>query len=281
MFSLDLAEKLLLFKKNIKQSKPLVHCLTNSITINDTANILLAVGARPIMADHPLEVAEIVHSAQALVINIGNITDTRIESIFIAGKVAKTQGIPIVFDPVGVACSELRRNLAEQIIRELKPEIIKGNMSEIKCLAAATKKISGVDVAPADVTTVNSLAINLAICRGLATKHNCVVIATGAYDLVTDATDEIVLANGSELLEAITGTGCMCAGLLGAYASSKQYLLASVFSISLMNIAAELAEQDILSQGLGIGSFKIKLFDYLYQLEAETICERGEEKCLS
>lgn len=275
MINENLSMKMQALSEYVLNNKPLVHCLTNTITINDNANIILAVGASPIMADHPKEVAEITAQAQSLVINIGNITDARIESIFIAGEAAIKAGIPIVFDPVGVACSSFRQTLAEKIIVNLQPQIIKGNMSEIKALAKISVESIGVDVSPGDIITENTLSVNLEIVKNLARKYNCVVVATGAYDLVADAQNYLVLANGSTLLEKITGTGCMCAALLGVYAASKLYFVASVLAITQMNVAAEFAEKDISTFNQGIGSFKVKLFDYIYKLKITELIEGG------
>lgn len=261
-------------KELVDKSKPLVHCLTNNIVINDTANIILAVGASPIMAENPAEVFEIVSQADSLLINIGNINESRIESIFIAGLAAKQSGVPIVFDPVGVACSKFRIELAERIIHELQPQIIKGNMSEIKKLALMESQSRGVDVALCDTINSSTIEVNLHIVSKLAEKHNCTVVATGMHDLIANSTEQYVLSNGSKLLESVTGTGCICGALISVYASTREYTAASLLAISILNIAAELAEHDVRRDNLGIGSFKIKLFDYISKITLDTINSR-------
>lgn len=143
-------EKMKKAKEAVISQAPLIHCITNPISINDCANVVLALGAKPIMAEHPKEVHEITALAKALAVNLGNITDARAESIFISGGVAKNAQIPCVIDVVGVACSALRMELAQRFIRECAPCVIKGNLSEIKALAGVDNAAQGIDVGQKD-----------------------------------------------------------------------------------------------------------------------------------
>ena len=152
-------EKMKKAKEAVISQAPLIHCITNPISINDCANVVLALGAKPIMAEHPKEVHEITALAKALAVNLGNITDARAESIFISGGVAKNAQIPCVIDVVGAACSALRMELAQRFIRECAPCVIKGNLSEIKALAGVDNAAQGIDVGQKD--SVNGKEITI------------------------------------------------------------------------------------------------------------------------
>lgn len=263
----------------LQNDRPLVHCLTNNITINDSANVLLSIGARPIMAEHPKEVAYVTGIADSLLINIGNITDSRIESIFIAGRTARDRGIPIVFDPVGVSCSPLREQLTEDILSRLKPTVLKGNMSEIKKIAKIKNDSRGVDVGAADLTTAQTLRDNIEIVRSLAQKLDCTVVATGAVDIIATADCLYTPANGSDYLAQLTGTGCMVGAILAAYCTVTDSVRAALLSLSRFNVAGEDAERYILSNGSGLGTFKVKLFDGISTIDAYSLAQRSKISC--
>lgn len=261
------------------QNPPLIHCLTNNVTINDAANAVLAVGGSPIMSEHPLETADVTALAQALVINIGNLTDAKLESIFLSGQVAKERQIPIIFDPVGVTSSKLRKTLAERILAEIQPTIIKGNMSEIKSLANIAASGFGVDVHQADLTTAQTLEANNKIAYNLAKELNCVIAASGAIDIVATPNKVFNLYNGTPTLAKITGTGCVSGMLMGVYATASSPEQAAVLGISVLNIAGELAQEYIDCQMAGLGSFKVKLFDYLSTMDAQILAKREKMEC--
>lgn len=142
----QLQNALLKARNDLRETAPLIHCITNPIAINDCANGILAVGGKPIMAEHPNEVEEITCIAGALGVNIGNITDARRTSVLTSAKAAKTAGVPISFDAVGVTCSALRRDLTHTLLREACPEILKGNDAEIRAIAGAHFESRGIDV---------------------------------------------------------------------------------------------------------------------------------------
>lgn len=265
----------------LQNKTPLIHCLTNNVTINDAANAILAVGGSPIMSEHPQETADVTGNAQALVINIGNFIESKLDSIFISGQVANKNQLPIIFDPVGVASSRLRKQLSERIIHELKPTIIKGNMSEIKSLANIASTASGVDVAVDDLTTEQTLAVNAQIAYNLAKQLNCVIVASGAIDIVANPNTVFSLHNGTSTLSKITGTGCISGMIIGAYSSVIPALEAAVLGISVVNIAGELAQEYISNNNTGLGSFKVKLFDYLSTMDVQILKERGRMQCIN
>ncbi|NMA83775.1 MAG: hydroxyethylthiazole kinase [Epulopiscium sp.] len=255
-----------------KETNPLIHCLTNHITINDCANIILAVGGKPIMAEHVEEVGNITKNAKALVINIGNINDARIDAIFLSGKIASKNNIPIIFDPVGVAGSPFRKDLSKKILQELKPNIIRGNISEIKALSNITTKATGIDIHPSDVPTDKNIDQLTDIVKELSVKQDAVIVATGKTDIIADHHSLYLVSNGVDMLSQITGTGCMCTSLIAAYCSHGDLLTASVAATTIMGVCGELAKEN----SNGIGSFKISLFDHLYQVSNQMIQERGK-----
>lgn len=265
----------------LQEKTPLIHCLTNNVTINDAANAILAVGGSPIMSEHPRETADVTGNAQALVINIGNFIESKLESIFISGQVANERKLPIVFDPVGVTSSRLRKHLSERIIVEVKPTIIKGNMSEIKALANIASTAAGVDVALSDLTNEQTLANNSQIAYNLAKQLNCVIVASGAIDIVASPDAVYSLHNGTAMLAKITGTGCISGMLMGTYASVLPPLQAAILGISVLNIAGELAQEYVSDNQAGLGTFKVKLFDYLSTMNAQVLQERGRVQCIN
>ncbi|KEH99134.1 hydroxyethylthiazole kinase [Clostridium botulinum C/D str. BKT12695] len=262
-------QDLLQIKQGVKFKNPLIHCITNPISINDCANMVLATGAKPIMAEHPLEVAEITSMANALAINLGNITDVRMESMLISGKVALKNKIPQVIDLVGTACSTLRLNYAKKFISQCKPNVIKGNMSEIKAIYGVENNSKGIDVGVKDIINKNNIDENVKILNSLAKQTKAIVVATGVVDIITDEKDTYLIKNGCEMLSMITGTGCMLNTLIGSFISSKNILEGTILATALMGICGELSEND-----RGTGIFKTRLLDNMFSISDNTIIEK-------
>lgn len=207
-------------RNKVKETKPLIHCITNPISIYQCANAILAVGARPMMAEHPREVREITESADALLLNLGNITNVRMESMILAAKAAKQKGIPIVLDAVGVACSALRREFAAELLKLVTPTVIKGNYSEINALFYEEYRSAGVDAdASLEPDSVSRTSV------ALAEAKQTVILASGKTDIITDGKRLVYGHNGTPQLATVTGTGCMlgalCATYLSAYESKE------------------------------------------------------------
>ena len=237
----------------VKEHKPLIHCITNPISINQCANAILAVGGTPIMAEHPEEVGEITDSASALVLNLGNITDIRIESMLVSALRAKEKNIPIVVDLVGIACSRLRRNFAHRLVQNSTPAVIKGNYSEINALYNCGYFSSGVDADKTlDVHNTGKIAARL------AQKYNCIILASGATDIVTDGKQLLYITNGTPQLSAVTGTGCMLGALCGCYMSVCSDIRGAVTACVVLGACGELAATD-----KGNGTFMVNLMDNL------------------
>ena len=162
----------------IQQEAPLIHCITNPISINDCANILLAIGARPIMAEHPKEVAEITAIAKGLALNLGNITDARMASMKISAGVAKDKGIPFVLDLVGLSCSQLRQKYAQELLQITVPDIIKGNISELRTLLGLpTTPGMGIEAGQKEMVTKENALEYAGIFQKQAQEYNTVLLA--------------------------------------------------------------------------------------------------------
>lgn len=239
--------------EKLREQKPLIHCITNPISINQCANAVLAVGARPIMAEHPKEVREITETASALMLNLGNITDVRMASMQISAQAASRKQIPILLDAVGVACSKLRRDYVSNMIKATMPTVIKGNYSEINALYHESYCSSGVDAdAALDVRAMDQAAVEL------ARAYHTVILASGKVDIVTDGTRLVHIKNGTPQLSGITGTGCMLGALAASYLSAKPDMDAAITACVMLGICGQLAET-----GRGSGSFMVGLMDAL------------------
>ncbi len=196
--------------------KPLIHCITNPIAMNQSANAVLAVGGRPMMAEHPFEVAEITETAGALLLNLGNISDSRMEAMKVSIKVANTKGIPVVLDVVGIACSKMRLRFVYELLKEHVVTVIKGNYSEIQALYDSNYRASGVDCAD-DV----GLGEMCACLKSISAKYKAIIVATGKTDVVaTDVAVEMV-GGGCKQLSEVTGTGCMLGAIIATFLSFK------------------------------------------------------------
>ncbi|ATW26062.1 hydroxyethylthiazole kinase [Candidatus Formimonas warabiya] len=255
--------------RTVKEKSPLVHHLTNYVTVNDCANMVLAVGGSPVMADDIGEVAEMASLASALVINMGTLNKRTIASMILAGQTAREHGIPVIFDPVGIGATTLRTDTAVKIIRETQPAVIRGNMSEIKCLSGLNVQIKGVD-STADEAGGERIAQNL------AQKQGCVIAITGATDIISDGSRTCLITNGDKMLSRVTGTGCMTTSLIGTYCgATKDLFLGAASGIMTMGLAGEIACHS-LKEAEGIGTFRVRLFDAVFNLSPESLLRGGK-----
>ena len=202
---------------NVRKTTPLVHNITNYVTVNDVANILLACGASPIMSDEPEDVEDITSLCGGLNINIGTLHRTSIDGMYRAGAKAASLGHKILLDPVGAGASHLRTSTAVGLMEKIPFTVIRGNISEIKTLALGSGTTKGVDADVADKVTDENLDSAVAFAKNFAKDHNCVVAITGAIDLVADADTCYVIRNGRAEMGSITGTGCQLSGMMTAY----------------------------------------------------------------
>ena len=265
----------------IQQEAPLIHCITNPISINDCANILLAIGARPIMVEHPDEVAEITAIAKGLALNLGNITDARMASMKISAGAAKDKGIPFVLDLVGLSCSRLRQKYAKELLQIAVPDIIKGNISELRTLLGLpTTPGMGVEAGQKEMVTKENALEYARIFQKQAREYHTLLLATGPIDLVVSSEEAYIIANGSNALASITGTGCMnnvlagacLAGVHGISSQATNNTLAAILSCLLLGIAGENIQDIYLNQGPG--SFHYSLMDSISKLTPQTIAQQ-------
>lgn len=245
----------------VKQNRPLVHCITNPISINSCANVILSAGARPIMAEHPEEAAVITGSAGAVMLNLGNITDVRKQSMMISAREAKDKGIPFVLDVCGAACLATRRKYALELIEKYTPSVVKGNYSEVVALLNEGYSSSGVDADSAlTIDAVSSAAVSLAKALGT------VILASGSTDIVTDGREAAFIHNGTQQLGTITGTGCMQGALCAAYLSAAGAFDAAQAACVVFGVCGQLAKTD-----KGSGTFGVNLLDALSTASDEQI----------
>jgi len=258
--------------KNTKETTPHIHSLTNFVTVNDCANIILSAGGSPSMSLDPREAAEIAGLAKALVINIGTLENE--EAMYEAGKHCNQLGIPVILDPVAAGASALRREVCRYMMDHLKFAVIRGNISEIKYLALGTgAKNSVIDASTADMITGENLKGTIEMAKALSLRSGAVIVISGKTDIVTDGKRVAILQNGHEIMTKITGTGCMLTALTGTYcgANPNELYEASVAATAAMGIAGERAYKKMLQAKGGTLSFRTYLVDTIHFLTDEDI----------
>ena len=257
----------------VRQRKPLVQCITNFVTVNDCANIILAAGGSPTMAEHPQEVDEAVRKAQALVCNMGAID--KVEAMILAGREANRLGTPVVLDPVGAGGTQLRRDAVKRLLEEVHFSVIRGNASEIRYLAGQQTAGSGVDVSAPDEITEDKLSGAVAMAAELAGKLGSVIAISGRIDVISNGITTCVLRNGCATMARITGSGCMLTALIGAFCGANaDAFLAACTAMAAMGISGEIAEEKRLRNGTGNATFRNDLIDAVFILTEEQL-EKG------
>ena len=263
----------------VRNNTPLVHNITNYVTVNDVANVILACGASPIMSDEPEDVKDITSICGGLNINIGTLCKRSIESMLIAGKRANELDHVVLLDPVGAGASELRTNTALQIMKEIKLDVIRGNISEIKTLAYGNGTTQGVDADVADAVTEENLEEAVTFVKMFAKKAGCIVAVTGAIDLVSDGDRCFVIRNGRPEMGRITGTGCQLSGIMTAFLVAVQgkerekKLEAAAAAVASMGLAGEIGWRRM-QEGDGNSTYRNRIIDAIYNMDAE-ILDKG------
>ena len=269
---------------NIKEKNALTHCITNSVTINDCANAVLAIGGSPFMAEDVEELEEVVTIADVLVINIGKLSKDQIEAMKISCETANKTDTPIILDPVGVGVTQLRNKTTLDLIENYHITAIRGNISEIKAIANLvgvldeSNTAKGVDVNIADIITEENLKANADIISDLASKLDTTILASGPIDILTDGKTTIAIDNGDEMMPLITGSGCMLSSIVGSCIGGSNPLDGSLVAILAMNIAGERARAKVDEKDEGTGSFRAYLIDYLYKTDSEILKEKSNIK---
>ena len=270
----------------IKDKNPLTHCITNSVTINDCANAVLAIGGSPFMAEDAEELEEVVAIADALVINIGKLSKEQVNAMKISAEAANKTNTPIILDPVGVGVTELRNRTTMDLIENYDMAAIRGNISEIKAIAKLVGIIDennaakGVDVNLDDIITEENLAANGELIKELALKLNTTILASGPIDILSDGETTIAIDNGDDMMPLITGSGCMLSSIVGSCVGGSTPLEGSLVAILAMNIAGEKARAKVDEKNEGTGSFRAYLIDYLYKTNAESLVNESNIKIL-
>lgn len=245
------------YMSKVRETRPLVHHITNYVTVNDCANVCICAGGSPVMTDGP-DTAEMVGMVSSTVLNIGTLNPRTVDSMVVAARAAKGR-VPIVLDPVGAGATAYRTETSEHLL-SMGPDVVKGNAGEIGVLSGAGGEVRGVD-------SHGSSDIVEAV-RGMAGERGCVVAATGERDVVSDGKVTLVLSNGTPLLSMVSGTGCMVSSVVGCYVGACGADVWSVASaITAFNVAAEHAA----SVSRGPGTFRPALLDSLHSLEASVL----------
>ncbi|HBZ53164.1 MAG TPA: hydroxyethylthiazole kinase [Eubacterium sp.] len=258
--------------ESVRKTCPLVHNITNYVTVNDVANVLLACGGSPIMSDEPEDVEDITSICGGLNINIGTLNQNSIKAMFVAGKKASELGHKILLDPVGAGASKLRTDTAVKLMNEIKFSVIRGNISEIKTLALGSGTTKGVDADVADAVTEENLDSAVKFVKAFAAKTGAVVAITGAIDLVSDADKCYVIRNGRPEMGKITGTGCQLSGMMTAYivANPENVLEAAAASVCAMGLAGEIGWSNMQPQD-GNSTYRNRIIDAIYHMDADTL----------
>lgn len=251
-----------------RRQRPLIHCITNYVTANDCANILLACGGSAIMADDPDEVAEVTAMCDGLVLNMGTPNPRRLNALLRAGEEANRLGHPVVLDPVGVGSSGMRREAGRRLLERVRFAAIRANATEIATLVCGTAAHRGVD-ADAEEAAMDSVEEN---AKRLSLKTGAVVVVTGDTDVVTDGKTLYRVRNGHPMMKSVTGSGCQLSALLGAYVTSNpgNTLRASLAAVCAMGLCGEIAH-DRLRPLDGSASYRNYIIDAIYNLTPEDL----------
>lgn len=260
--------------ENVRKTCPLVHNITNYVTVNDVANVILAIGASPIMSDEPEDVEDITSICGGLNLNIGTLNQHSIEGMMRAGKKANALNHKVLLDPVGAGASRLRTNTALDIMKNIKLDVIRGNVSEIKTLCLGSGTTKGVDADAADAVTEANLDSMVEFAKGFAKAQDAVIAITGAIDLVADANTCYVIRNGRKEMGSITGTGCQLSGLMTAFivANPDDVLKAAAASVCVMGLAGEIAYTH-LADYEGNSTYRNRIIDAINHMDGNQLEE--------
>ena len=278
--------------KNVHNRHPLIHCITNYVSINDCANIVLACGGAPIMAEDINEVSQITSICHGLDINIGMLNDNKLSAMLKAGATANELGIPVVLDPVGAGSSDYRIKAVEKLMSNVQFSVIRGNVSEIKAIAAnqgiyntvsgsyetmqENKSAMGVEVSIADKITDDNIKEMADFIKKLSEKTGAVIAVTGGIDIVADRKFAYAIRNGHKMMSLVTGAGCQLSALTSAYAAAdKEHILENVCAaVCVMGISGELAYRRM-TEADGNASYRNYIIDAVYNMTDDTLKELG------
>ena len=261
--------------ENVRAKTPLVHNITNYVTVNDVANVLLAAGGSPIMSDDADDVEDITSICGGLNINIGTLNKNTIPSMFLAGKKANELGHIVLLDPVGAGASRLRTDTANRLMQEVRFDAVRGNISEIKTLCTGSGSTTGVDADAVDAVTEANLDDGVQLVKTFAQRAGCIVAVTGAIDLVSDGERCWCIRNGRAEMSRITGTGCQLSALMTAFlvANPDHKLAAAAAAVCMMGLAGEIGWANM-QPGDGNSTYRNRIIDAIFNMTGDAL-EKG------
>ena len=259
----------------VRSAHPLVHTITNYVTANDCANIVLACGASPVMADDAGEVAEITARSAGLSLNLGTLNQGKITSLLLAGQTANRLSKPVLLDPVGVGASRLRTKTALLLLDTIHLAVIRANASEMKALSLGCETQRGVDAGVCDRITEETLDRSVAFCKAFSRQTGAVISMTGPIDIVANGERAFCIRNGHEMMSAVTGTGCQLSVLTAAFvaANPDKPLEAAAAAVCAMGLAGQIAHARLRPLD-GSGSYRTYLIDAIFNLTPDQL-EKG------
>lgn len=260
--------------ENVRAKSPLVHNITNYVTVNDVANVLLAAGGSPIMSDDADDVEDITSICGGLNINIGTLNKNTIPSMFLAGKKANALGHIVLLDPVGAGASRLRTDTANRLMQEVRFDAVRGNISEIKTLCTGSGSTKGVDADAVDAVTEANLDNGVQLVKTFAAQTGCIITVTGAIDLVSDGERCWCIRNGRAEMSRITGTGCQLSALMTAFlvANPDRKLDAAAAAVCMMGLAGEIGWANM-QPGDGNSTYRNRIIDAIFNMTGDALEE--------
>ena len=260
--------------ENVRAKTPLVHNITNYVTVNDVANVLLAAGGSPIMSDDADDVEDITSICGGLNINIGTLNKNTIPSMFLAGKKANALGHIVLLDPVGAGASRLRTDTANRLMQEVRFDAVRGNISEIKTLCTGSGSTKGVDADAVDAVTEANLDDGVQLVKTFAAQTGCIIAVTGAIDLVSDGARCWCIRNGRAEMSRITGTGCQLSALMTAFlvANPDRKLDAAAAAVCMMGLAGEIGWANM-QPGDGNSTYRNRIIDAIFNMTGDALEE--------
>ena len=260
--------------ENVRAKSPLVHNITNYVTVNDVANVLLAAGGSPIMSDDAGDVEDITSICGGLNINIGTLNKNTIPSMFLAGKKANALGHIVLLDPVGAGASRLRTDTANRLMQEVRFDAVRGNISEIKTLCTGSGSTKGVDADAVDAVTEANLDNGVQLVKTFAAQTGCIIAVTGAIDLVSDGERCWCIRNGRAEMSRITGTGCQLSALMTAFlvANPDRKLDAAAAAVCMMGLAGEIGWANMQPSD-GNSTYRNRIIDAIFNMTGDALEE--------
>lgn len=265
------------FLNQVRSRKPHIHCITNYVTANDCANILLASGSSPIMADCPEESAEITALCDGLLLNTGTLNPDKLSAMRKSGRIANELHHSVVLDPVGAGASRFRTESIKSLLKEIRFDVIRGNLTEIKALFCHETKSHGVDAVSSDRITEENLPEMINLIKTIASEQDTVIAVTGQIDIIADKNHAYCIRNGCSMMKSVTGSGCQLSALISAFitANPERILESAVTAVCAMGVCGEIALKH-LAPYEGNASFRNRIIDAVYHLDSETLDRKAD-----